>query len=515
MGTHESSNQDGPTPTRTRAAGILLHPTSLPSPHGIGDLGEGAYRFIDWLAEAQLTRWQVLPLVPAGPGNSPYATLSALANNPHLVDLVALHHDGLLPQSALVAPSFSLDRVDFDRVIAFKNERLDQAADALNRGANPALQAELERFVHDPNNAWARETATFLALREARNKAAWWDWEPELRHREPAALAAATIAVRPAIERHLARFFFFERQWQRLRAHAQNKGVAIIGDVPIYVDRDSVDVWMHQDQFRLDDNGQPEAVAGVPPDFFSELGQLWGNPLYRWDVMAQNGHAWWVRRLRRALEHVDIVRLDHFRGFSAFWEVPADAKDARSGQWVKGPGRALFDDLEAALGSLPLIAEDLGVIDADVEALRDGVGLPGMRILQFAFGAAAEHPFLPHNHVRRSVVYTATHDNDTTLGWWQTSGEAIRDHVRRYLAVPGHDVVWDLIRAAFSSVADLAVVPLQDVLCLDQGSRMNTPGLAEGNWGWRVRVQAFNTSLASRLRQLATIYGRARISTSA
>jgi 4-alpha-glucanotransferase len=494
----------------TRAAGLLLHPTSLPSPHGVGDLGEGAYRFIDWLHEASMTRWQVLPLVPAGPGNSPYATLSALAGNPMLIDLVGLHHDGLLPQSALAAPAFSLDRVDFERVTAFKDERLDLAAKNLWAGHNPSLKNELEQFASDPKNLWAHETAAFLALREARNKAAWWDWEEGLRRREPSALAAATAAVKPQIEIHLARFFFFERQWQKLRAYAHGKGIQIIGDVPIYVDRDSVDVWMNQDQFRLDEHGQPEAVAGVPPDFFSELGQLWGNPLYRWDAMAKDGHAWWVRRIRRALEQVDVVRLDHFRGFSAFWEVPADAKDARSGRWVRGPGRPLFDDLRAALGSLPLIAEDLGIIDDDVENLRDGLELPGMRILQFAFGATAEHPFLPHNHVRRAVVYTATHDNDTTLGWWQTSGELIRDHVRRYLAVPGNDVVWDLIRAAFESVADLCIVPLQDVLCLDSGSRMNVPGLAEGNWGWRVRVQAFNTPLASRLRQLATIYGRAR-----
>lgn len=495
-------------PEKTRAAGLLLHPTSLPSPHGIGDLGDGAIRFIDWLAEAGLTRWQVLPLVPAGPGNSPYATLSALAGNPMLIDLTALAADGLLPRDSVAGTGFALDRVDFDRVVPYKDALLERAADALWVGANPALKAELEAFAHDPKNAWAHETAKFLALREARGRRAWWDWEPELKRREPAAIEAALRSVRREVDVHLARFFLFERQWARVRAHAHGKGVRIIGDVPIYVDRDSVDVWSNQEQFRLDADGNPEAVAGVPPDFFSELGQLWGNPLYRWDAMAKDGHAWWVRRLKRSLEQVDVVRLDHFRGFSAYWEVPADAPDAREGTWVRGPGKVLFDDLQKALGALPLIAEDLGVIDDDVEALRDEVGLPGMRILQFAFGGKPSHAFLPHNHVRKSVVYTATHDNDTTLGWWQTTSEPIRDHVRRYLAVSGHDVVWDLIRACFASVADLAIVPLQDVLCLDQGSRMNTPGLAEGNWGWRVRVQAFNAPLASRLRQMAALYGR-------
>lgn len=490
----------------TRAAGILLHPTSLPSQHGIGDLGEGARRFIDWLSECGLSRWQVLPLVPAGPGNSPYATPSAFAGHPLLVDLFALRDDGLLDQDAMKAPAFALDTVDFEAVTAFKEARLTAAADALLAGKNPRLKVELETFRHEAR--WATETATFLALREARNGLPWWDWEPALRDRDPQAMASASAEVQHRVAQHVCRFFFFEKQWKALRAHAAQRGIKIIGDVPIYVDRDSVDVWAHRDQFQLDAAGHPNAVAGVPPDFFSKLGQLWGNPLYDWGKMRADKHRWWVERLSRALEQVDLVRLDHFRGFSAYWEVPADAPDARSGRWVPGPGRALFEDLRAALGDLPLIAEDLGVIDDDVEALRDGLSLPGMRILQFAFGETAAHPFLPHNHTARSVAYTATHDNDTTLGWWQTTTDRVRDHVRRYLAVSGHDIVWDLIRATFSSVADLAVVPLQDVLCLDGRSRMNTPGLAEGNWGWRVRVQAFNVPLAQRLSELARLYGR-------
>lgn len=490
----------------SRAAGILLHPTSLPSPHGIGDLGEGARRFIDWLALAGMTRWQVLPLVPVGPGFSPYATPAALAGNPLLVDLRGLAAAGLLSDDALAAPDFPLDTCDFPAVVAFKEERLAHAARALHEGRNAAWKTDFEAFLH--GRPWAREAALFLSLREARGGSPWWTWEPALRDREPTALTLAAAKIAPDVDRHLARFYFFERQWRELRAYANERGVCIIGDVPIYVDRDSVDVWSNREQFRLDAAGRPEAVAGVPPDFFSKTGQLWGNPLYAWERMAADGHRWWVERLRRALEQVDVVRLDHFRGFSAYWEVPNDAPDARPGRWVPGPGRALFDDLKARLGALPLIAEDLGVIDQDVEDLRDGLALPGMRILQFAFGEDAAHPFLPHNHAARAVAYTATHDNDTTLGWWQTTSDAIRDHVRRYLAVSGHDIVWDLIRACFSSVAELAVVPLQDVLCLDGRSRMNTPGTTEGNWRWRVRMPAFNQPLALRLREYATLYGR-------
>lgn len=493
---------------KTRHAGLLLHPTSLPSPHGIGDIGDGAHRFIDWLAEAGLTRWQVLPLVPAGGGNSPYGTMAALAGQPLLVSLDGLQRWGLLSEAALRPPSpdFSLDVSDFERVVPWKRERLIAAADALLAGKNPELLTAFHTFRQ--TERWAEEAATFVALRNARGQKAWWDWEPALRDREPAALAAAKEAVGHDVAREAALFFFFERQWAAVRAHARERGVAIIGDVPIYVDRDSVDVWSARDQFLLHPDGRPVAVAGVPPDFFSDKGQLWGNPLYDWKTMEADGHRWWIERLRRALVHVDIVRLDHFRGFAAYWEVPADAEDARAGKWVAGPGASLFEHLKGALGELPLIAEDLGDVDDAVHALRDQFALPGMKILQFAFGERLNHPFLPHNHLARSVCYTATHDNDTTLGWWQGTDDRTRDHVRRYLAVNGNDAVWDLIRACFASTADLAIVPLQDVLCLDGRSRMNTPGVAAGNWAWRVRVQAFNPSLASRLRALATLYGR-------
>jgi 4-alpha-glucanotransferase len=473
----------------------------------VGDLGPSARRFLDWLADAGVTLWQILPLVPPGPGESPYATTAALAGNPWLIDLEGLAAEGLLTAEDLVAPDFPLDDLDSQAMKAFKAPRLARAADALLAGAHPAFAKACEAF--RKAHPWVDEAALFIALKADHDGQPWWLWGPGLPERDPAALAAARKRLAVEVEREAVLQFLFDHQWQALRQHAANRGIRIIGDVPIYVDRDSVDVWANRDQFRLDEAGNPVAVAGVPPDFFSDLGQLWGNPLYDWERMAADGHAWWVRRLRRARELTDFVRLDHFRGFAAFWEVPADAPDARGGRWVEGPGRALFDDIREALGELPLIAEDLGVIDEPVVALRDGLGLPGMRVLQFAFGEAPDHPFLPHNYVEHTVAYTATHDNNTTLGWWQDTSAHVRDHVRRYLAVSGQDVVWDMIRATFASVATMAIVPLQDVLCLDGRSRMNSPGVGEGNWGWRVRAQAFNTSLAARLRALSTLYGRA------
>ena len=453
-----------------------------------------------------MSLWQILPLVPPGPGESPYSSNASLAGNPWLIDLAGLAEAGLLDPSDLVAPDFPLDTFDAAPVKLWKGPRLARAADALLDGGNADLRRALDAF--RTAHSWVDETAVFLALKAAHGGEPWWSWAPELRDREPAALDAARTRLARSIDREAALQFLFDHQWQALRAYARARGIQVIGDVPIYVDRDSADVWASREQFRLHPDGRPIAVAGVPPDFFSELGQLWGNPLYDWERMAADGHRWWVRRFQRARELTDFVRLDHFRGFAAFWEVPADAVDARAGRWVTGPGKALFDDVQAALGDLPLIAEDLGVIDDAVVALRESLGVPGMRVLQFAFGEHATHPFLPHNYAEHTVAYTATHDNNTTLGWWQETSAAIRDHVRRYLGVSGQDVVWDMIRAAFGSVAVMAIVPLQDVLCLDGRSRMNAPGTVDGNWAWRVRAQAFNAPLAARMRSLAALYGR-------
>jgi len=485
---------------------VLLHPTSLPGPHGIGTLGAGARTFLDWLSEAGIGLWQVLPLVPPGAGSSPYSTQAAFAGNPWILDLESLVQDGLLSRTELDSPGFDPDRVDYGRVCDFKGPRLDRAADRLMSGARPDLSEELERFRAD--NPWVEDAALFMALHDVEQGRPWWLWPAPLRDRTPQALGDAREELRETLNRVVALQYLFFRQWRQVREHAHLRGVHIIGDMPIYVDRDSADVWAHRDLFQLEADGRPRAQSGVPPDYFSPSGQLWGNPVYDWEALSNDGYGWWIDRLRRALSQVDLIRLDHFRGFASYWAVPMDAPDARTGRWVPGPGKVLFDRLREALGPLPLVAEDLGIIDGAVHALRRSIGLPGMRVLQFAFGEGSDHPFLPHNHEPHTVVYTGTHDNDTTLGWYRRAPEPVRDHVRRYLGCDGHDVVWDLIRVALASVADTAIVPMQDILVLDERSRMNQPGVAEGNWTWRVRVEAFHADLAGRLRSLCELYSR-------
>jgi 4-alpha-glucanotransferase len=496
----------------SRSAGVLLHPTSLPSPHGIGDLGAGARSFIDWLASAKLTRWQVLPLVPAGPGGSPYSSPSAFAGNPLLVDLSALVPQGLLDKSDVDGASFDPDRVDWSRAIAWKTARLKKAAHKMATTDTGRVRLEVFR----EKNPWVAEYALFASLQERFEPnptihKSWRDWPKDIAARESHALDAAKAEMQPRMLQLIAEQCLFDEQWRELHGYAKKKGVSIIGDIPIYVDLDSADVWSHREQFLLDANGKPLGVAGVPPDAFTAKGQLWGNPLYDWKRMKADGHAWWIDRMKRVLSLCDVVRIDHFRAFAAYWAVPYGDEDARGGQWVKGPGKGVFDDLEKALGKLPVILEDLGVITPDVEALRDSTGLPGMKVLQFAFGQGADAAYLPHNHVPNSVVYTGTHDNDTALGFWKSAPQYMQDHIRRYLARDGSDFVWDFIRAAFSSVAHTAIVPMQDVLALDGGARMNMPGSESGNWAWRVRVEAFHESLASRLRDLAELYGRAPV----
>ncbi len=490
-----------------RVAGVLLHPTSLPGPHGIGDLGEGARAFVRWLASAGMRRWQVLPLVPPGAGDSPYSTGSAFAGSPWLVDLSALAQHGLL-DAADLAPDRDLgrpDRVDFGAVHAFKGPRLEKAAARLLASPGHPLRADLERF--RAAHPWIADHALFFALRD-RERQPWWRWPEPLRDRDPAALREARVALAGEVDRWIAVQCFFDGQWAALRRECEAAGVRLVGDVPIYVDADSADVWTHRHLFDLDADGRRRFVAGVPPDAFSDVGQLWGNPLYRWDRLAEDGYAWWAERLGRAIEQTHFVRIDHFRAFSAYWSVPHGAPDARTGEWIEGPGMALFDALRRRLGALPVIAEDLGDIDAPVRRLLAETGFPGMKVLQFAFGGGADNLYLPHHHTTGSVVYTGTHDNDTTLGWWAHNPEHVRDHVRRYFGVSGHDVVWDLIRAAFASVADTALVPMQDVLALGREARMNTPATAEGNWRWRMGQGALRDDHAARLRDLATLYDR-------
>lgn len=488
-----------------RRTGILLHPTSLPGRFGTGDIGAVARHFIDWCQAHTVTLWQVLPLVPPGPGFSPYSTPSAFAGSPWLLDLEDLRDRGFLSQEDLdEAPVFDEDNVEPERMIAFRRPCIEKAVAAALEDAQE--HARVVAFMEA--NSWAREHARFFAIRAEHHEAGWTTWPTALKNREPQALADADKRLQKEILSLAMVQLWFDDQWKRLRSYANERGVKIIGDVPIYVDHDSVEVWANRDAFQLDGEGHPVAISGVPPDPFSATGQLWGNPLYDWDAQAKNGFRFWVERMRRCLALHDVVRIDHFRGLSAYWEVPAGADDARSGGWKPGPGRALFDALKEELGELPIIAEDLGIIDAPVEALRDGVGLPGMKVLQFAFGEDAENAYLPHHHVPWSVVYTGTHDTPTLLEFWKETSDVVRDHVRRYFGVDGHDAVWDLNRAALQSCAMWAVLPLQDLFALDADARMNRPGLSEGNWTWRVRSGAFTSDAAKRLQSLSLLYGR-------
>lgn len=493
-------------PTSKRAAGVLFHPTSLPGPHGIGTLGRAAFTWVDFLVGAGQKWWQILPLGPTGYGDSPYQCFSALAGNPYLVDLEAVRDDGLLTAAEL-AVSFPVDHVDFGPVIEFKNKALARAWERFGASARPVLRAEFEAFTA-AEAGWLDDFALFMALKDSNGGVSWQEWEAPLRLRDAAALAQSRAALRSAIGLHQFRQFLFFRQWRAVKRYANERGVHLIGDVPIFVSIDSADVWARPELFQLDDARRPIAVAGVPPDYFSATGQLWGNPLYDWEAVAADNYAWWIDRLRATLAQVDLIRIDHFRGFEAYWRIPAGNPTAEFGVWTPGPGRALFDQLRATLGDLPLIAEDLGVITPGVDGLRQAAALPGMRVLQFAFGGATEDRFLPHMYEHDTVVYTGTHDNDTTRGWYEHITEAERDRVRRYLACDGRDVAWDMIRAAWMSVADLAVAPLQDVLDLGSPARMNTPGQPAGNWSWRLLPDQLQPWHRDRLGDLTAIYAR-------
>ncbi len=500
----------GQQPEPVRTAGILLHPTSLPGPHGIGDLGEGAYRFVDYLVDAGQQIWQVLPLGPTGYGNSPYAARSAFAGNPLLISLEQLRDDGLLDDADLGdCPEFSLDTVEFDAVAAWKLDRLRRAYGRTLAPGNAAWQEQLAGF-SVANSDWLDDYALFMALREAHAGVSWSEWGEAIRARRPEALQAAQrdLADELAFQQFLQ--FVFAAQWQAVKEYANDRGIQIMGDLPIFVAYDSADVWGHPELFTLDSEGRPLVVAGVPPDYFSATGQRWGNPLYRWDALQQSGYRWWIERFRVQLRAVDMLRIDHFRGFEQCWEIPAERDTAEHGRWVTGPGAELFRAVEATLGALPLVAEDLGIITPAVEALRRELGLPGMRVLQFAFGDDARNPYLPHNYQRDTVVYTGTHDNDTTAGWFAAASEQERRAVQTYLARDGSDIAHDLIRLAYASVASTAIVPLQDVLGAGSEARMNLPGRAEGNWAWRYRSEALQQSHSAWLAGMVETFGRKR-----
>jgi 4-alpha-glucanotransferase len=490
-----------------RCSGVLLHPTSLPG-RGIGDVGEPARRFVDWLAEAGQTLWQILPLGPVDAGGSPYNGLSAMAGSSLLASPEALVADGLLRADEVGGDGLPADRVDFPGVFAWKEALLRRAWMAFRAGAALGLRGEFDAF-RARHAAWLEDYALFRALRDEHGGAAWTEWEPGIRLREPEALARARHRLDGGVELHEFRQWIFQRQWSALRGYARERGVRIVGDLPIFVAYDSADVWAHREQFELDAQGHAAAVSGVPPDYFSATGQRWGNPLYRWEAMRADGFRWWTERFRRVFELVDVVRVDHFRGFQAYWEVDAAAETAVRGRWREGPGAELFAAVRRELGELPLLAEDLGVITPEVEALRDGLGLPGMRVLQFGFGeGGADNPHRPGGWPENAVAYTGTHDNDTALGWRAGAGEAERARLGALLE-PGEEPGWGMIRLVMESRAKFAVVPLQDVLGLGSEGRMNTPGTRAGNWAWRFREGALTPGLARRLRELARASGRA------
>jgi 4-alpha-glucanotransferase len=503
----------------SRISGILLHPTSLPGPFGIGDLGAGAYRFVSFLRESRQRVWQMLPLGPTGYGNSPYQTYSAFAGNPLLLSLEQLRAEGLLSADDLLqVPALPPQRVDYDAARAVKGKLLWRAFERFQGQAARSQADALAAFV-ERHADWLEDYALFMALKEAYRGVPWNQWGRDIALREPAALAGWRKTLAPQVQFHRFLQYQFFRQWQSLKTECHRQGVRLFGDVPIFIAHDSADVWAHPELFYLDALGNPTVVAGVPPDYFSRTGQRWGNPLYRWEVMAALGYSWWMQRLRTAQQMVDMIRLDHFRGFEAYWEVPAADVTAVNGRWVAGPGAAFFEALHQALGALPIVAEDLGLITPAVRALRQRFGFPGMRVLQFGFGDPGGNEHAPHNYTQDCVVYTGTHDNNTSLGWLHEverpeSTEALaqiaaeRTMALQYMGSNGRQIHWDMIRLALASVASIAIIPLQDILGLGQEARMNYPGKAEGNWEWRYTADMLSDELASRLRELTEIYGR-------
>ncbi len=502
-----------------RQAGVLLHVTSLPAPWGIGDVGPGANRFIDWLAGAGLRLWQVLPLTPPERGNSPYSSFSSFAGNPLLISPERLVEEGYVGKPDLADwPSFPKERVDFPRVQARKTKLLRTAFDRFTRAPAREQQQAFDAFVsHDAQASWLDDFCRFMAIRQELGVAPWPQWPRALAQHDAAALAEWEAEHADAVQFHRFVQFLFFSQWRKLRAYAHKHHVRIIGDLPIYVAHYSADVWANQALFKLDAAGQPTMIAGVPPDYFSPTGQLWETPVYDWAAHERTGFAWWRQRLKAALRTVDVLRLDHFRGFAAFWEVPAGHKDATRGHWSPGPGAKLFRAIEGEIALDRLFAENLGTILGEVEELRQQFGLPGVHVLQFAFAPRKKgaeepdptNPNLPFNHNRDAVVYTGTHDNDTTRGWYDAADEAERHIARTYLYSDGGLIHWDMVRAAFSSVAQWAIAPIQDILGLGADARMNTPGVPEGNWAWRLGPELLTDETQEAVEKFVRFYGRA------
>ena len=495
-----------------RASGVLLHPTSLPGPFGCGDLGPQAHAFVQWLGSAGQRLWQMLPVGPVGYGNSPYSAHSAFAGSNLLISLERLTEEGLLPLRSLPA-ALPEGRADYAAARTLREQALQTAHEAfLKRTSDHPSYEAFCAAAH-----WLDDWALYAAIKRARNGKPWTQWEPELRDRDAAALDRARSALRADLEQHRFEQFLFDRHWRSLRGECLQRGVLLVGDLPIFVAHDSADVWAHRELFFLDPQGQPTVVAGVPPDYFSATGQRWGNPLYDWEVAERSGYRWWLQRFTQMLQRFDGIRLDHFIGFSRYWEIPGEEPTAQNGRWRPGPGAKLFTALERAHGPLPLIAEDLGAVTPQVTALRDQFGLPGIKLLQFAFGTDAQAPtFLPHNYPRSSAAYTGTHDNDTTAGWFNEDGSPQRTReqcateraaARAYLGT-SEAIHWAMIREVWKSVAALALAPAQDLLGLGSEARMNLPGTASGNWEWRLTPGQLGAAEAERLKALTQVYGR-------
>ena len=501
-----------------RASGILLHPTSLPGKFGIGDLGPEAYSFVDFLHESGQTYWQILPLGPTGYGDSPYQSFSAFAGNTLLISPEALVEDGLVSAAQIDdRPEFPNERVDFGGVFEWKNKFLRVAFEGLERGS-AGLKKEFEVFQNE-NAWWLDDYSLYKAAKAFHGQKSWYEWPEPIKFRDDHAVSAAKERLFSGSLAEKFYQFLFYRQWNALKDYANGRGVKVIGDIPIFVALDSADVWCNQGLFKLNPDGSPRVVSGVPPDYFSEDGQLWGNPTYDWDAMRDDDFRWWAARMAFALRSADVARIDHFRGFAGAWEVPGSDETARNGSWVDVPGRELFDALRRHLDKLPLIAEDLGVITPDVSELRDVNGFPGMRILQFAFGGDASNQYLPHNYVSNCVAYTGTHDNDTTVGWWNsTAGEGSkgekaeisreREFCMKYLNTDGVEIHWDLLRAVWGSVAHTAIAPAQDLIGIGNEGRMNLPATGSGNWSWRLQKGALSPEISARLREMTETYGR-------
>jgi len=506
--------------TLSRVSGILLHPTSLPGRFGIGDLGPEAYRFVDFLAATGQGLWQILPLGHTSFGNSPYMCLSAFGGNPYLISPEKLVDDDLLERSDIESPpDFPVSRVDYGRAIDFKMLLLSKSYDSFKERSNEKYPEDFYKF-SEVNAFWLEDYALFAALKGAHNGQVWTSWENGASVRQSDALMSWRTRLADNIEFWKFVQYYFFKQWQSLKDYSHGKGVRIIGDIPIYVAHDSAEVWAHRKQFFLDEYGNPLVVAGVPPDYFSATGQRWGNPVYRWDQMARRGYRWWTDRFRTNFNLVDMVRLDHFRGFQSYWEIAASEPTAVKGKWVKGPGIALFNAVKESLGDVQMIAEDLGVITPEVDNLRDQLGLPGMRIIQMAFGNDPKaQEYRPHNHIVNCAVYTGTHDHNTTVGWFtsepgtqttQTADEVRkeREYAMKYLGTDGSEINWDFIRLALSSVARIAIFPLQDVLGLGTGSRMNLPGTSQGNWEWRFTQDMLTPAIIEKLGEMTRVYER-------